>query len=1090
MENKINRSRMLTVSMLLIGLAVVFTFGIGTVAADQSQIYVNDSSGDDTWNGEAAVWDGLTLFGPKKTIQSGVSTVLNGGTVNIADGVYSGTGNVNISISAKNVNIKGQSQNGTIINASGTGSTRMFTVSNGASVTISNLTFANGNHTSNGGAIYLVGSTTVRSYLTVNNCTFINNKASGGGAISNVRSTLTVNGCTFIGNTAGSGGAINIETGTQAMYYVYNSTFIGNSATNYGGAIEQWGGTSSTITGNTFIGNTALYGGALHKYGGTSEVHFNSFFGNTATGGGSDLCHAGGPAINAQYNWFGSNDNPAAKMYQSVAYTPWLVLTVTADPTNVNGGGTSTITADLLHDSNGVYHDPALGHVPDGLPVTFAGDALGTVNPLSSTIVNGQATTTFTAGSTSGTSQPTATVDSATVPVNVNVIVVFPTSLAVSPISGYYGDTVDLTATLTDTVNNMPVSGKMVDFTVNGVYVGSDETDASGIATIPYTIGLTNGSYQILAEFAGDSGYTTSSGTNDLVVNLIPTSLAVNPLSGYYNDAVNLIATLTDTHNNVPLAGKQVNFSVNGVSAGSAVTDALGVATLQYDITQGAGVYSILAEFIEDTVYAGSTGTDSLSVSSILTSIVVAPITSYYGDTVDLTATLTDLHNSIPLSGKTVNFTVNGVYAGSDETDASGVATIPYTIALTTGTYQILAEFLGDTAYTDINDINDLIVNHIPTSLIISPLSGSNGDAVNLIATLTDIHNNVALAGQQVNFLVNGVSVGSDETDASGVATLQYVLNAGTYMVQFLGDNIYSGSTGTTVPNVIMPTQTVVNAVNGLKGSTVNLIATLKDTSSAPLSGKTVNFSVNGSSAGSAVTNASGVATIPYAVTLNAGIYTILAQFTGDILNAASSGSNDLTVPDTIAPTVTVNPVGGLSNTNKIVTLTTTDPDSTATTYYTRDGSDPKTSATRFLYSGPITISTTTTLKFAAVDPAGHWSPVYTQTYTIDKIAPKVTSTSPKAGATGVSRTSTIAIRFNKNIKASINWSKVYVKNLRTGRLVSISKWISGNTLYIKTNSRRYAYYWYQVYIPAGAVKDSAGNNGAGYRFNFKTGRK
>ena len=108
---------------------------------------------------------------------------------------------------------------------------------------------------------------------------------------------------------------------------------------------------------------------------------------------------------------------------------------------------------------------------------------------------------------------------------------------------------------------------------------------------------------------------------------------------------------------------------------------------------------------------------------------------------------------------------------------------------------------------------------------------------------------------------------------------------------------------------------------------------------------------------------------------------------------------------------------------------------------------------------------------------------------THDTTAPKVSSTNPKNGATGFSRTGTITIKFSENIKSSVNWSKIYIKNLNTGKTAVISKSISGNTISIKMDLKRYAYNVYQVYIPASAVKDSAGNNLAtAYTLKFKTG--
>lgn len=108
--------------------------------------------------------------------------------------------------------------------------------------------------------------------------------------------------------------------------------------------------------------------------------------------------------------------------------------------------------------------------------------------------------------------------------------------------------------------------------------------------------------------------------------------------------------------------------------------------------------------------------------------------------------------------------------------------------------------------------------------------------------------------------------------------------------------------------------------------------------------------------------------------------------------------------------------------------------------------------------------------------------------YTIDKVAPKVNVIYPKNSATGVSRTDTVYIKFTEKIKTGVNWSKVYIKNLKTGKKIAVSKSISSNVLYIKTGAKS-VNTWYQIYIPAAAVKDIAGNNFAkSYTWKFKTG--
>jgi hypothetical protein len=49
-----------------------------------------------------------------------------------------------------------------------------------------------------------------------------------------------------------------------------------------------------------------------------------------------------------------------------------------------------------------------------------------------------------------------------------------------------------------------------------------------------------------------------------------------------------------------------------------------------------------------------------------------------------------------------------------------------------------------------------------------------------------------------------------------------------------------------------------------------------------------------------------------------------------------------------------------------------------------------------------------------------------------------------------VSLTSIITINFNENIIAGTNYSKIYIKNLTTSKVVAITKTVFGNTLTIK----------------------------------------
>ncbi len=85
------------------------------------------------------------------------------------------------------------------------------------------------------------------------------------------------------------------------------------------------------------------------------------------------------------------------------------------------------------------------------------------------------------------------------------------TSLAVAPISGAAGQTVNLTATLTSSAGG--TGGKTVTFQVDGAAAGAAVTGSNGAATLPYAVAVALGSHTITVSFAGDSGYNASSGT-------------------------------------------------------------------------------------------------------------------------------------------------------------------------------------------------------------------------------------------------------------------------------------------------------------------------------------------------------------------------------------------------------------------------------------------------------------------------------------------------------------------------------------------------------------------------------------------------
>jgi len=146
-------------------------------------------------------------------------------------------------------------------------------------------------------------------------------------------------------------------------------------------------------------------------------------------------------------------------------------------------------------------------------------------------------------------------------------------------------------------------------------------------------------------------------------------------------------------------------------------------------------------------------------------------------------------------------------------------------------------------------------------------------------------------------------------------------------------------------------------------------------------SGAAIHYTTNGTTPTSASSLYTGPITVSSTQTLKA-----IAVETGYRNSTVASATFTIA---TAVPAFT--PKGGTFTSAQSVTIT--DAMAGATIYYTTDGTTPTSSSN--VYAGPITISSTTTLKAIAVAPGYSTSGVATNIYTIAATAPVF---SPKAG--------------------------------------------------------------------------------------------
>jgi len=258
------------------------------------------------------------------SFRDAATSALSGDTITFAPGLsgtmYLASGQITI---ANSVTVVGPVGNGIVIS----GANSPVSISAGATVSVSNLTFSNGAASNYGGVVSNSGTLTLtkciftnnavdanhtswvgtvsnQNNLTVANCSFTGNTVSvanyGGGAISS-NGILTVKSTVFNGNASSEGaisasgtltvencgfsknnpGAVYVDSGFAT---IQGSAFDTNISSGSGGALRINQATNVAVTNSTFTGNQAQVGGAIYNGGGVLRITSSTIVQNSTSG--------------------------------------------------------------------------------------------------------------------------------------------------------------------------------------------------------------------------------------------------------------------------------------------------------------------------------------------------------------------------------------------------------------------------------------------------------------------------------------------------------------------------------------------------------------------------------------------------------------------------------------------------------------------------------------------------------------------------------------------------------------------------------------------------------------------------------------
>jgi len=248
-----------------------------------------------------ATADIINVPGDQPTIQAGIDAAINGDTVLVADGTYTGDGNRDMDFGGKAITVK--SENGPtncIIDCGGSEVENhrafYFHTSEGHDSVVDGFTITNGYAYWGGAILCDMPPFQPGANPTITNCIIYGNvSVDDGGAIEGHYSAPRVINNRIEGNTAGmSGGGINYGgslTGGD-MPIVANNVIINNQAASSAGGIahytEDWGERGALIINNIIAGNTSGHGGGgiLCSNGASTTIIGNSIVNNSSGRGG------------------------------------------------------------------------------------------------------------------------------------------------------------------------------------------------------------------------------------------------------------------------------------------------------------------------------------------------------------------------------------------------------------------------------------------------------------------------------------------------------------------------------------------------------------------------------------------------------------------------------------------------------------------------------------------------------------------------------------------------------------------------------------------------------------------------------------
>ena len=726
--------------------------------------------------------------------------------------------------------------------------------------------------------------------LIIENSKFINNSARLGIVRGNTGTNIDVKGSEFINNTVSVayGGAISVTDKLDLT----ESIFINNKANRDGGAIYVGTNGDATITKSLFLNNSAgngYYGDAIYNNNKASanyciflsnSTHYIIFNNNQRN------------IVNAQYNWWGSNDNPSSLVFSTSKYdeyddeyiecplpdvSNWILMNLMVDTSNAKVDREMPISVDFNHYFDNSTNDikELEGKLAQELTVDFSAVS-GTLDKTTVETTDLVAVAIYTP--VEGFNNVTVKSSNEEISILFNAYIAVPTELSADEeISIEFGSgSIDVTLTSQGT----PLEGKLISIKANENIILTGITDSQGLATIDLS-SLPIGSYNAKIRFDGEAQYDVSSQSCKIIVKEAPKSSAdlqklidETPDGGVLNlsnsEFVNV--SFINITKDIIIVGE--NSSIRTAGDGNPIfnipSNLSNVSISGIDFFANSGDVIVKATAVN--------GTDDLSIVNPAIEIRNNTVSKANDDVVAESITLFKLESDRALLAPSNEINID------DNKLAEGMKAFDFEVAGLNNGSDIVIPQGGNINTNGKTDklATSIVAKAMKTTTVNTKINGKKAGK-NYSITLKDSKGNV-LANKEVLISFNG-KIYKRTTNAKGVATIKIALaKKGTYpvVVSFLGDDKYNGSF--VVAKIKVNPQkvklTVAKKTHKRSKKTKYLYATLKASNKKAIKGKKLVFIINKKKY-TAKTNKKGIAKVKVKLSKRK-TYKFTVKFLGD----------------------------------------------------------------------------------------------------------------------------------------------------------------------------------------------------------------